>query len=312
MHPRFTGPIARVAAVAAFTTVLLPALAGPVSAATATSTTETVAAALLRSPWPITLQAKFTSSTPITMTGGPVSLTAGVTYSWTFGLFNPAPASNTQLYSAEEPIVAVEIKPLGGLYDLTCTIQPVPATSEYYATCGFFGAKDGSQYMTNRFTVPAPSFAFGWQMSFVATSRVKPTTTQSKPPTYDSGQCTYGAVRQVGAHYGYYPPGWSDARYWFLKAANTSNWSTSYGPQSNSVVVFQPGSGGSAEPTAGKPAHGHVGWVEGIEFRTDGNIYLHTTEMNINKSTGSVHRILMHQYSGMTSPPSMGYILPGK
>jgi surface antigen len=297
MHVRFTGPIARLAAAAALSAFLLPAFAG--TAAAATSKTPTVAVGLTSQS--ITLPAKFTGSTETTM-AGQVNLTAGVMYSWTFGFFNTAKATTKATVTVPaEQILAKEITPVGGAYTWACTLDPDPTTSTYTSSCELNGANDGYVYALDQFTVPAPSMKFDWQVSFVATSRVRGKT-QTKAPSYASDQCTYGAEREIHATYGVHPRQWHNAMLWFANA-NKGGWSTSWYPQSNSVVVFQPGvdAAGSA---------GHVAWVNGIEFRSDG-IYLHTTEMNLpNTTKGSYHHRILRDTGAKTTTPAMGYILP--
>jgi surface antigen len=145
-----------------------------------------------------------------------------------------------------------------------------------------------------------------WQLSFVPTARVRGKT-QTKAPSYASGQCTYGAEREIHANYGIHPPQWHNAMLWFANA-NKSGWSTSWYPQSRSVVVFQPGVYGA--PSAASGGVGHVGWVVGIEFRSDG-IYLHTYEMNLYKAAkGSSHNRILKDQGTKTALPQMSYILP--
>lgn len=297
MHVPFTGPMARVAAATALAVLILPAFAG--TAAAATSKTPTVAVGLTSQA--ITLPAKITDSTQIMMLGK-VNLTAGVMYSWTIGFFNTAKATTKATVTVPaEHIVAEEIRPLGGAYTYSCTLYQDVSTSTYASQCELDGANDGYVSVMDDFTVPAPNMRFDWQTSFVVTSRARGQT-QSKAPSYAAGQCTYGAQQEIYANYGIHPPQWHNAMLWFANA-NKSKWSTTLYPQSRSVVVFQPG-----VDAAGSV--GHVAWVDGIEFRSDG-IYLHTTEMNLpNTTKGSYRHRILKDAGAKGTTPAMGYILP--
>jgi surface antigen len=298
-----------VAAAAALTAVLLPALAGQASATTYTGNTVPVG---LTSKL-MTIYAPVTASSADTLTGS-VTLGRGVTYSWTYGFFNAAPPgwySSTTMQTAklhvpEGPIWASEITPRGGSYSWACGLYPDTTHQTYTSSCNLTSADDEFVINIASFTVPTPSFLVDWQMSFVPTSRVSDKgKTGASNPANDDTQCTWAAARQIYDHYGFFPPKWGngDALYWFT-GANNSGWSTSLSPQSDSVVVFKAG-----VDEAG--SIGHVAWVRGIEFRTNGHIYLHTTEMNIGGQTGYLHRILEDGGAKTTNPPpDMGYILP--
>jgi hypothetical protein len=88
----------------------------------------------------------------------------------------------------------------------------------------------------------------------------------------DPGQCTWGAYDEFQLATGVYPALSGDAKDW-ATAARATHWTVVTGAQPRSIVVFQPGIQGA------DGLHGHVGWVESVERRSDG-LYVHILEMN--------------------------------
>ena len=330
MYTRFTGRLARVASATLLAAILLPCLAG--HAAAVIGTTPTVSAG----GWPTqlltTLRAKPTSAARTTISGNMV-LIENTTYTWTLGLFNAAAASDTPFgrqgtlpWGAGEHIVTTEIKVQGGRYGWECTVTQSTSAPNYSGGCVLtaFVNIDPTDPVTYNLALPPFSVSqdlqVDFQTSFVATSRISDHgKTASSNPYSDPTQCTWGAAKQIDDHYHFYPPFKYPVPYAhdLYTVATNIGWSTSLYPQSNSVVVFQPGFGGAAKlDKYGNPGPGHVAWVSGIEFRLDG-IYLHTTDKNVAILVGGnwvspgkhyVYRIV--KTNSTTTTPGINYVLP--
>lgn len=88
---------------------------------------------------------------------------------------------------------------------------------------------------------------------------------------FSAGYCTWGAAVKFKQAVGGYPS-WSGNAYQWATNAINAGWVVRPEPMPRSVFVFQPYQGTNS-------ALGHVGWVDWVEYRSDG-AYLHTTEMN--------------------------------
>jgi surface antigen len=231
---------------------------------------------------------------------GTVTLQAGKAYSWTEGLFSPAGASVSKVYSLAEPIVATILTPQGGTYNWSCWLDGNFSLASYTSGCTILRTDLHESYSMSIGTFPSRAATLDWQVSFVQTARTKGQTVASN--TFPKYQCTYGALYQAYMHYGLYPKVSGDAKYWYSKAAS-SGWTVTNEPESNTIVVWQPGYDGAGSPT------GHVAWVEGIEYRS-GVAYIHTAEMNIQSGQGSSFRYRILPGSALSgNPPGRGYIL---
>jgi surface antigen len=235
---------------------------------------------------------------------GTVTLAAGTSYSWTEGIFLTVDSDPTRTWATYEPIVASTIKPQGGTYNWTCWLDGDSATSTYASGCSIRRSDLHEFYSMDIGTFGGRASTYNWQVSFVPTSRTPGTVRDTN--TFPAGQCTWGAEDKFQWHFGVYPNIVGNAKDWYARAYD-DGWAVTNQPQSDSVVVFQ-----SLQDGASKL--GHVGWVEGVEYRSDVP-FIHTTELNIAKpgeANRYLHRILnasaLQPRAGSTIP-DRGYIL---
>jgi surface antigen len=186
------------------------------------------------------------------------------------------------------------------MFTWTCWLDGDFPLAQYSAGCSMKNVSTPESYTMNLGTFASRAATLDWQVSFVPTSRTRGTVRSSN--LFPSGQCTYGAERQFYLHFSVYPEIRGDARLWYVDA-KSHGWTVTNEPESNSVVVWQPGVDGALST-------GHVGWVEGIEYRA-GVPYLHTSELNIVSGQGNTyrHRILKASTLAAGNPPQRGYIL---
>ncbi len=299
MRPRLAGQFVQSTGAAALAVGLLLCYAGPAAAAAPPPNKVPTTNLVQYGSKVLTLPV-----TTLTTMSGTVYLNGAVKLSWTYGFFNGSPESATKFVGAEW-IATREFTPtVSGVYDWTCGVSPQSSTVFISGCTLYLGGNIIWIYTGPTVTRTTPG-TFDWQMSLVAISRVRGNFQTRNP--YSSPECTWGAAKEIRNYYGgpsgLFPTNWGNARLWFTNAP-AAGWSTSWYPQSRSVVVFQAGIDGAV-------ANGHVAWVDGIEFRSDG-IYLHTTETNIDGTANYRHRILRDKPKvSRTAPQDMSYVLPG-
>lgn len=101
--------------------------------------------------------------------------------------------------------------------------------------------------------------------------QLPPTGSTRSTNWFSAGYCTYGAAEKIKAAVGAYP-NWSGNAYQWRDNAARAGWLVRPEAMPRSVFVMQPNDGTSS-------SLGHVGWVDWVEYRSDG-AYIHTTEMN--------------------------------
>jgi surface antigen len=241
---------------------------------------------------------------------GTVTLAQGG-YIWTSGLFSPAAASLTTYYGRALPIMGKLVPVWGGTYNWTCTVYGYSATNSYTETCIMKNAQypDYESYSMAITGFSSVNYNLGltynWQESWVLTHRALGKTTDKNyfPKNNAAGraECTWGAQNKFHSHFGIYINVTGNALNWYTAARN-NGWTVTTEPQTDSIVVWQPGVDKAGSGT------GHVGWVEGVEYR-NGVPYIHTAETNVGpvgSGTKYYNRILR---ADVLANAGRGYIL---
>lgn len=113
------------------------------------------------------------------------------------------------------------------------------------------------------------------------------------------GNCTWGAQEQWKSRTGSYLRTSGDAGEWNTTAASYG-WYVSSVPHVRSIVVFEPGSGGSG-------AAGHVAYVTGVTHVGSGAFDVQVIEMNANHGGGGFNKYNTWPYRHV--PGAMNYIV---